>query len=193
MIFKERVRDAVCSQPIYRTVTICWKMKTAVLLLLLIPLFRVSLSSDLQVTKTLIRDQHLGVSIGNFEIHKSHRLFNASVMGVTSKEDQPTDCAFTCIGLPWCLSYNFQKTADKHGKHLCEALSIDKYNNSKDFQADEDFDHFSISVSFVLSSISFDMSCDKAHKFIAFLIVFFLPVSFSTLIFLFMFYLVSQF
>ena len=158
-------------------------MKTAVLLLLLIPLFRVSLSSDLQVTKTLIRDQHLGVSFGNFEIHKSHRLLNASVMGVTSKEDQPTHCAFTCIGLPWCLSYNFQKTADKHDKHLCEALSIDKYNNSKDFQPDEDFDHFSISVSFVLSSISFDMNCDKAYKFIAFLIVFFLPVSFSTFIF----------
>ena len=133
-------------------------MKTAVLLLLLIPLFRVSLSSDLLVPKTLIRDQHLGVSIGNFEIHKSHRLFNASVMGVTSKEDQPTHCAFTCIGLPWCLSYNFQKTADKHDKHLCEALSIDKYNNSKDFQPDEDFDHFSISVSYVLSLISFDVT-----------------------------------
>ena len=88
-------------------------MKTAVLLLLLIPLFRVSLSSDLQVTKTLIRDHHLGVSFGNFEIHKSHRLLNASVMGVTSKEDQPTHCAFTCIGLPWCLSYNFQKTFRK--------------------------------------------------------------------------------
>ena len=170
-------------------------MKTAVLLLLLIPLFRVSLSSDLRVTKTLIRDQHLGASIGNFEIHKSHRLLNASVMGVTSKEDQPTDCAFTCIGLPWCLSYNFQKTADKHGKHLCEALSIDKYNNSKDFQADEDFDHFSISVSFVLSSISFDMNCDKAHKFIAFLIVFFFTCHFFYIYIplIFMFYLASQF
>ena len=145
-ILRKSLRSSLHQPAIYRTVTIWWKMKTAVLLLLLIPLFRVSLSSDLQVTKTLIRDQHLGVSIGNFEIHKSHRLFNASVMGVTSKEDQPTDCAFTCIGLPWCLSYNFQKTADKHGKHLCEALSIDKYNNSKDFQPDEDFDHFSILV-----------------------------------------------
>lgn len=43
--------------------------------------------------------------------------------------------------------YNFQKDADNEGKHVCEALSTDKYNNSEDFHPSEGFDHFSIAVS----------------------------------------------
>ena len=119
-------------------------METAILSLLFLQLLRVSHSTE--DTRVFQHDENSAISFANFEVHKSHRLLLPPAVNSTTNETSYVDCAFSCVLLPWCLSYNFQNTPDKYGKHLCEALSIDKYNNSKDFRPSVDFDHYSIVV-----------------------------------------------
>lgn len=99
-------------------------------------------------SQRIVNVQQSAASYRNFKTYKSHRLLSPSSLNVTTLVNSPSHCAITCMHLPWCVSYNFGKTSDNGcGKYTCEALSVDKYSNSEDFQSSQDFDHFSIMVS----------------------------------------------
>ena len=57
------------------------------------------------------------------------------------------DCAFACLNIPSCFSYNMATFPDVNGKFLCELLPSDKYNNSDKFITSKEFHHFRIPVS----------------------------------------------
>ena len=57
------------------------------------------------------------------------------------------DCAFACLNIPSCFSYNMATFPDVNGKFLCELLASDKYNNSDKFITSKEFHHFHIPVS----------------------------------------------
>ena len=82
----------------------------------------------------------------NMEAFPSYRLASTS-LNVTSRVESELDCAFLCVRLAWCISYNFGKNVDGDNKHICEALSVHKYNNTANFQPNSDFKHFSVAVS----------------------------------------------
>ena len=90
------------------------------------------------------RDSTTGVLVAAFERHENHLLSAGAEK--SSREDSSLDCALVCTGFAWCWSYNFQKTADKNDKHLCELLSTDRFRNSVHFVAHGDFNHFSMKV-----------------------------------------------
>ena len=108
-----------------------------------------SYSAEPTNNKALKRDHYIGVSLAYFERHESHQLSPSSMNKVATKEDSSMDCGFVCVRFSWCVSYNFQRSFDAEGKHLCEVLSTDKYNNSQNYQGSEEFDHFSIKVGLV--------------------------------------------
>ena len=88
-----------------------------------------------------------GVSSAYFEIHESRRLSPSSGVGFSAKAASPVECALACRRLPWCLSYNFQKTPDKNGRHICECLDVHKATNTEDLNPSDEFDHYSVLVS----------------------------------------------
>ena len=57
------------------------------------------------------------------------------------------ECAFACLNIASCFSYNMASFPDVNGKFLCELLSSDKYNNSDKFITSKEFHHFHIPVS----------------------------------------------
>ena len=123
-------------------------METAALLLWFhFVSFPFSAKPTIANSQALKRDHHKGKSFAYFERHESHQLSPSSVKKVATKEDSSMDCGFVCVRLSWCVSFNFQRSSDAEGKHLCEVLSADKYNNSQNFQASKEFDHFSLPVS----------------------------------------------
>ena len=88
-----------------------------------------------------------GVSSAYFEIHESRRLSPSSGVAVSSKVASPVECALACRRLPWCLSYNFQKTPYRNGGHICECLDVGgNHTNTEDLMPSEEFDHYSVLV-----------------------------------------------
>ena len=81
----------------------------------------------------------------NFMINE-FSLLNITSIGrnLTQEED---DCAFACLKIPSCFSYNMATFPDVNGKFLCELLPSDKYNNSDKFITSKEFHHFHIPVS----------------------------------------------
>ena len=65
----------------------------------------------------------------------------------TSLVVQSIECALTCLQHIFCFSFNLAAFSDNKGKHLCEYLPSDKYNNSEKFVASKTYHHFSIWVS----------------------------------------------
>ena len=57
------------------------------------------------------------------------------------------ECAFACLNIPSCFSYNMATFPDVNGKLLCELLPSDKYNNTEKFITSKEFHHFHIPVS----------------------------------------------
>ena len=59
---------------------------------------------------------------------------------------EPMGCVFRCIGHQECYSVNF--AAFSHdGRHTCELLNADKFQNSSNFLHSVNFDHYNIKVS----------------------------------------------
>ena len=80
----------------------------------------------------------------NFMINEFSRLNITSIgRNLIQEED---DCAFACLKIPSCFSYNLA-TFPVNGKLLCELLASDKYNNSDKFITSKKFHHFHIPVS----------------------------------------------
>ena len=81
----------------------------------------------------------------NFMINEFSRLNITSIgRNLIQEED---DCAFACLNIPSCFSYNMATFPDVNGKFLCELLPSDKYNNSDKFITSKEFHHFHIPVS----------------------------------------------
>ena len=81
----------------------------------------------------------------NFMINEFSRLNITSIgRNLIQEED---DCAFACLKIPSCFSYNLATFPDVNGKFLCELLPSDKYNNSDKFITSKEFHHFHIPVS----------------------------------------------
>ncbi|KAM7430000.1 hypothetical protein ABFA07_019239 [Porites harrisoni] len=78
----------------------------------------------------------------NFVINEFSRLNITSIgRNLIQEED---DCAFACLKIPSCFSYNLATFPGVNGKFLCELLSSDKYNNSDKFITSKEFHHFHI-------------------------------------------------
>ena len=101
-----------------------------------------------------------------FMRHDKHRLTAPQgIHGTTTKEESCISCGLTCGRFTWCFSFNFGINPCRDGKHVCEILSTDKYNNSEGFQPSQEFHHFSIVVRIIriilllfLRSVSFSVT-----------------------------------
>ena len=75
----------------------------------------------------------------------------------TNALNQP-DCVEGCIDTPWCRSVNLKAKDRNKGLHLCELLSVDKFNNGRYLKADQEFTHYSLKVRwnnfFIILSLS---------------------------------------
>lgn len=100
--------------------------------------FQVSLiSAQMTVSPTMI--------VKNFDPYFNSKLDMATV-GMTVSVSNEIECCFSCTTEPSCLSYNFKLRRDSVGKHTCELLPADKYNNSQYFTKNSEFHHFAIKV-----------------------------------------------
>ena len=70
---------------------------------------------------------------------------NITSIGRNLIQDQ-VDCAFACVNIPSCFSYNMATFPDVNGNRLCELLPSDKNNNSDKFITSKEFHHFHIPV-----------------------------------------------
>lgn len=97
--------------------------------------------------------QHLSrspqMSHVNFVEHP-HAILNVSVI-ISTKENQVGSCAFACLKNTQCNSYNEAFSPDANNKYDCQLLATDKYNSSDDFKPSQEFNHYSIQVSILLS------------------------------------------
>ena len=89
-------------------------------------------------------------SIGEF-LYVNFMMNEFSYLNITSVGrnliQEEDDCAFACLNIPSCFSYNMATFPDVNGKFLCELLASDKYNNSEKFITSKEFHHFHIPVS----------------------------------------------
>ena len=91
-----------------------------------------------------IRDDKRGVKYAYFVKNPSHRL-NSAVLA-SFMFSMPLECAFQCINNQECYSVNFA-VVSLDGRHACELLNADKFQNSSDLLHSESFDHYNIMVS----------------------------------------------
>ncbi|XP_058952836.2 neuronal pentraxin-2-like [Pocillopora verrucosa] len=57
--------------------------------------------------------------------------------------EDASDCSFSCVGDPKCLSYNIAKSPDSNGIYVCEVLATDMYRAKDRLKANSSFHHFS--------------------------------------------------
>ncbi|CAH3158008.1 unnamed protein product, partial [Porites lobata] len=86
-------------------------------------------------------------SIGKF-LYVNFMMNEFSYLNITSTgrnliQDEG-ECAFACLNIPSCFSYNMATFPDVNGKLLCELLPSDKYNNTEKFITSKEFHHFHI-------------------------------------------------
>ena len=97
----------------------------------------------------------LGVRYANFKKDTFFYL-NISSLGSGLVESE-SQCGFACLETSSCFSYNMAAFPDVNGKHFCEVLPSDKYNNTKKFISSKHHHHFSIAVSFI-PKLSYNIS-----------------------------------
>lgn len=56
------------------------------------------------------------------------------------------ECALNCLIILGCRSFNFRLQAEMNGKHFYELLATDKFKNSKRFEPNTEYHHYSILV-----------------------------------------------
>ena len=59
---------------------------------------------------------------------------------------EPMGCVFRCIGHQECYSVNFAAVSHD-GRHMCELLNTEKFQNSRNFLHTISFDHYNKKVS----------------------------------------------
>jgi len=100
--------------------------------------------------KSLMRDQVNKIGYANFVKHENSSL-NVSV-ALNGFVRLVGECAYVCINSSNGFSFNFAANADIHGRHICEILSTDKYNDSANFISKTGFRHYSIFVGYSVIS-----------------------------------------
>lgn len=101
---------------------------------------------------SLLRDKVNKYGFINFVKHENSLLnVTAALSGYVRR---PGECALICADLSNGFSFNYADNADVHGRHACDILSTDKYNDSAMFKTNKKgFTHYSIKVSrFVVRS-----------------------------------------
>ncbi|XP_068721419.1 uncharacterized protein [Montipora capricornis] len=75
-----------------------------------------------------------------------HQMLNISQVLASYYTTDDMDCAFKCLAKMSCFSFNFATLAadSNSGRHLCELLASDKYNDANSFVPSRDFHHFAI-------------------------------------------------
>ena len=91
-----------------------------------------------------------GFAYANFAEHK-FRYLNTTPLTSISVND-PQECDFSCLLHSSCYSFNKAMLPDIGQKILCELLPNDKYNESNQFLASQEFHHYSIEVSKIKES-----------------------------------------
>ena len=99
---------------------------------------------DVKKAKSLRRDPEKGVFYAYFKSHRYHRLDVSPIKRASSWNRQ--ECAQDCAHTKSCFSFNLASKIDLHGKLICELLPSDLYARSDKFEADANFNHFSIKV-----------------------------------------------
>ncbi|XP_031558986.1 uncharacterized protein LOC116295341 isoform X2 [Actinia tenebrosa] len=62
----------------------------------------------------------------------------------TTNVSDKLECIFTCLGFLWCLSVNFNTTAQRDGLYGCGLLSVDRFSHSGSLIEEKSFTHLSI-------------------------------------------------
>lgn len=58
----------------------------------------------------------------------------------------PMQCALDCLVTLSCRSFNFRLKENFDGKHHCELLALDKFDNSVNFETSDEYHHYNIMV-----------------------------------------------
>ena len=58
----------------------------------------------------------------------------------------PMQCALDCLVTLSCRSFNFRLKENFDGKHHCELLALDKFENSVNFETSDEYHHYNIMV-----------------------------------------------
>ena len=90
------------------------------------------------------RDDKRGERHAYFVRDPAKRL-NSSILD-SFMVSEPMGCVFRCIGHQECYSVNFAAVSHD-GRHTCELLNVDKFQNSSNFLHSVNFDHYNIKVS----------------------------------------------
>ena len=94
--------------------------------------------------KNFRRDGQQGVNYAHFVKNPSRRL-NTAVL-VSLVVSRPQECTYHCINHQECYSVNFAALS-LEGRHMCELLNADKFQNSGNLVHSETCDHYNIKVS----------------------------------------------
>ena len=57
--------------------------------------------------------------------------------------EDASDCSFSFVGDPKCLSYNIAKSPASNGIYVCEVLATEMYRAKDRLKANSSFHHFS--------------------------------------------------
>ncbi|CAH3108178.1 unnamed protein product [Pocillopora meandrina] len=87
------------------------------------------------------RDDKRGERHAYFVRDPAKRL-NSSILD-SFMVSEPMGCVFRCIGHQECYSVNFAAVSH-YGRHTCELLNADKFQNSSNFLHSVNFDHYNI-------------------------------------------------
>ena len=100
-----------------------------------------------------VLERNADLSFANMVKDLFHYL-NATKVG-SSLVAQLSDCAFACLRVVTCFSFNIAAYPDIDGNLWCELLATDKYNASDKFHANPHFHHYGIDVSSCFLIINF--------------------------------------
>ena len=124
-------------------------MTLKIIVFFIVDVLMIALAAKVEINseEPLFRDSQLGKFSALFMRHDKHRLTAPQgIHGTTTKQESCISCGLTCGRFTWCFSFNCGINPYRDGKHVCEILSTDKYNNSEGFQPSQEFHHFSIMV-----------------------------------------------
>ena len=94
--------------------------------------------------QTFRRDGQYGVNYAHFVKNPSQRL-NTAVLA-SLMVSRPQECTYHCINHQECFSVNFAAVS-LDGRHMCELLNADKFQNYGELVHSESFDHYYVKVS----------------------------------------------
>ena len=87
-----------------------------------------------------------GLSYANFETHKFRHL-QGSPLDSSCEVVRAKECAFACVSIAPCVSFNVALSPNENGKLRCELLSEDMFRSPAKLTDSQEFHHYSMKVS----------------------------------------------